>query len=251
MVPGQSLVLYSRLHLICQNTKLLRATLWMIIINAVVLCVPTATLNLRQYTKNPGHYQRGYVVMEKVQMSIFTAQELFISGVYLWEIRRVLSYIYCDTKTKKSMWKLLSMNMVLIVLDIALLTTEFLNLYMIQTTFKALVYSIKLKIEFGVLSQIVAVIRSRNNQNSLTLVIPENVGDTTVVGPKDSEVRILQKNLPLEWRMSVGNGANALVRSPDLLEIHRNSARESRSNSPSGSLRSLEKMYPGRLGGRL
>lgn len=88
----------------------------MIIVNAVLLCVPTATLNFRQNTKNPEPYVRGYI-MEKIQVTIFTMQELFISSVYLWEIRRILSYIYCDAKTKKSMWQLIAMNTVLIILD--------------------------------------------------------------------------------------------------------------------------------------
>jgi hypothetical protein len=56
MVPGQSIVLYSRLHLISPNLKLLRFIFWMIIVSAVCLCVPTATLNLRQYTKHPEAY---------------------------------------------------------------------------------------------------------------------------------------------------------------------------------------------------
>jgi hypothetical protein len=40
-------------------------------------------------------------------------------------------------------------------LDIALLSCEFANLYIIETTFKGVVYSIKLKLEFVVLGQLV------------------------------------------------------------------------------------------------
>ncbi|KAL6160255.1 hypothetical protein ACJQWK_09558 [Exserohilum turcicum] len=59
MVPGQSMVLYSRLHLVSPNLKLLRAIFWTIIVSAICLCVPTVTLNLRQYTKHPDVYTRG------------------------------------------------------------------------------------------------------------------------------------------------------------------------------------------------
>ncbi|KAF2107590.1 integral membrane protein, partial [Lophiotrema nucula] len=169
MVPGQSVVLYSRLHLISQNWRLIRFILYMIIFNAIVLCIPTSTLNLRQYTKNPAPYTRGYVVMEKIQMTIFTAQEVFISCVYLWEIRRVLQVVF-DKKTRQSMWQLVAMNVLLLILDAALLTVEFMNFYMIETTFKSLVYAVKLKVEFGVLSQIVSVIQhNRSQPNSQTL----------------------------------------------------------------------------------
>jgi len=66
MVPGQSMILYSRLHLISPNLKLLRCIFCMIIASAVFLCPPIATLNLRQYTKHPEAYTRGYVIMEKI-----------------------------------------------------------------------------------------------------------------------------------------------------------------------------------------
>jgi len=93
MVPGQSMVLYSRLHLISPHLKLLRFIFWMIIASAILLCVPTATLSLRQYTKHPDAYTRGYAVMEKIQMTLFTVQEIFISCVYLWETRNMMRII--------------------------------------------------------------------------------------------------------------------------------------------------------------
>ena len=40
-------------------------------------------------------------------------------------------------------------------MDIALLGVEFANLYIIETTFKSVVYSIKLKLEFAVLGKLV------------------------------------------------------------------------------------------------
>src|ERR1700761_3436884 len=68
MLPGQSMVLYSRLHLISQNEKLLRFIFWLIIVNAVVLCAPTVVLNWGSRTVHPAHYTRGYSIMEKIQM---------------------------------------------------------------------------------------------------------------------------------------------------------------------------------------
>lgn len=42
MVTGQSLVLYSRLHLVVKDERKLRMVLWMIIVNGLILHVPTA-----------------------------------------------------------------------------------------------------------------------------------------------------------------------------------------------------------------
>lgn len=243
MVPGQSLVLYSRLHLISSNFRFLRFLLGLIITSAVLLCVPTIVLNWRQYTKHPDPYTRGYEVMEKIQISLFTAQEAFISCVYFWEIRLVLKVCF-EGKTRKLMWQLVGMNAILLVLDIALLTIQFYNLYMIQTTFKSLVYSFKLKIEFGVLSQIVRVIQDKSEPNSLTLAIPKT-GVVEEVQQLDCEAQVTQRNLPVEWRMSVGHGG---VCGPDLIERMRRREEESMQNSPTDSFGDIDITYPGRLG---
>jgi hypothetical protein len=237
MVPGQSLVLYSRLHLISQNYKLLRFTFCLICINAVILCVPTSTLNLRQYTKHPEHYTRGYVIMEKIQMTIFTLQEIFISCIYFWEIRRIMKVIGPgDVSIRKCMWQLVAMNVLLVILDVVLLTVEYMNYYMIETTFKSLVYSVKLKVEFGVLSQIVSVMKNRSEPNSMTLALPKGFGDLEK-GQED----VMQHNLPSEWRLSA---TNTRVQAPDLIQIRRERESVSRANSWD----SLGIMYPGRLG---
>ncbi|KAF2793721.1 hypothetical protein K505DRAFT_305361 [Melanomma pulvis-pyrius CBS 109.77] len=272
MVPGQSLVLYSRLHLISSNERLLRAILYTILTTAVVLCVPTATLNLRQYTKHPEAYTRGYVVMEKIQMSIFTAQEVFISLFYCWEVRRVLqliapsaapasashpaSFAFAPSyhhkaggrQTRKAMWQLVAMNVLLLVLDAVLLAVEFQNLYMIQTTFKSLVYSVKLKVEFAVLSQIKGVMKTRSAQSSLTLAIPrgedeEGKGVATVGVGGDCEAQ-LQGNLPVEWRIEVGD---EVVAAPRFMGQGVGMGMEREEGSPTYSLSSVERMYPGKL----
>lgn len=133
----------------------------MIIVSAVLLCPPTATLSLRQYTKHPEPYTRGYVYMEKTQMTLFSIQEIFISCVYLWETLKIMRVIF-DGKARKWMWQQVAMNIFVLLLDIALLVMEYLNLYMIQKTFKGFLYSVKLKLEFAVLSQIVRVIQARS-----------------------------------------------------------------------------------------
>lgn len=244
MVPGQSVVLYSRLYLISPNLKLLRFIFWMIVVSAICLCVPTVTLNLRQYTKHPEAYTRGYVVMEKIQMTLFTIQEIFISCVYLLETRKLMRFIF-DGKTRKWMWQLVAMNVLLLILDITLLTTEFLDLYMIQTTFKSLVYSFKLKVEFAVLSQIVRIIQDRTQSGSSVAAVPSNPGCQIYMKKpipcQISEVEDMQRNVPIEWRLS--KDTTAFV-SPVALTM----ARKGDVESARCSVVSLDAMYPGRLG---
>lgn len=69
MVCGQSIVLYSRLHYITQSRVVLRSVLWLIIINTIVLYIPTTTLtygaNLHYRNR---HFVDGYNYMERTQM---------------------------------------------------------------------------------------------------------------------------------------------------------------------------------------
>lgn len=52
-------------------------------------------------------------------------------------------------------------------MDLSVLGTEFANRYEIQTTYKSAVYSVKLKLEFVILNQLVALTRGNNHSGNL------------------------------------------------------------------------------------
>lgn len=56
---------------------------------------------------------------------------------------------------RKYMYQLFAINIIIIAMDVALLGVEFANLYIIETILKGVIYSIKLKLEFVVLSKLV------------------------------------------------------------------------------------------------
>jgi len=165
MVPGQSVVLYSRLHLVVQNQKILRFVLWLIIIDAILLLVPTTVLTFATaYVQSPP-FIRGYNVMERMQLAWFCAQEFVISGIYIAETVKLLSLMpEKDRRRSKIMYELLAINFVIIMLDVALLVTEYIGYYSLQTTLKPMVYSIKLKLEFGVLGKLVSLVQTHRSQ---------------------------------------------------------------------------------------
>ncbi|KAF2428890.1 hypothetical protein EJ08DRAFT_650867 [Tothia fuscella] len=278
MVPGQSLVLYSRLHLVTQNERLLKFIFWGIIINAVVLCIPTIVLTYGSNTAAKHIYLPPYAVLEKVQMTIFSIQEFFISGVYLWEVRNILSVVF-EGGTRNLMWQLFILNIFIIFLDVALLAVEFCNFYQIQTTLKGMVYSIKLKIEFGVLSKLVKVVTSKSDKNRVASRRPSgpkgskesldleslpshHTGISSYVYMPKSSSHLLKNstrtqhyeysvadeslppdwNLPTDWRMG---SELAQSQQPALVEeITEFKQRRSRRSS-------ITELYPGRLGPRL
>ena len=100
-------------------------------------------------------------------MTMFTIQELTISGIYLWEVGRFLRVIM-ELHTRKLLYELLMVNIMLIILDVVLLSVEYENLYQIEVTLKGMVYSIKLKMELAVLSKLVKVMTDRKDSFMVT-----------------------------------------------------------------------------------
>lgn len=162
MVTGQSIVLYSRLHLVLSNQRVLRRVLIMILVDAVILHIPTTVLT---YGSNLGPqgdrqpYITGYSVMEKIQMTGFCLQEFVISGLYIWETIRMIR-LDPDRTKRKIQYQLLSINSIIIVMDLGLLVAEYRNYYIMETMLKGVVYSIKLKLEFAVLGKLIHLVQN-------------------------------------------------------------------------------------------
>ena len=67
MIPSQSIVLWSRLHLITHNKQLLRFLLWLIIVDSIALIIPTCVFNWGALLQQKQPYLHGYTIIEKVQ----------------------------------------------------------------------------------------------------------------------------------------------------------------------------------------
>jgi hypothetical protein len=187
-LPGQSIVLWSRLHLLTNSRRVLRYTLYMIITNAILLHIPTSVLTFGSNsnsltTTTLSHFVHGYNVMEKIQMVGFFLQECILSIIYIKETLRLLklseivqddlasvvdsdgTHVKHGAESRKIMYQLIAINTIIIGMDIALLAVEFANLYLIETTLKGVVYSIKLKLEFAVLGKLVQIVHAKSNSD--------------------------------------------------------------------------------------
>ena len=105
-------------------------------------------------------------------MTLFSIQEFAISAVYLVECYRFLRISY-EGRTRRLMYELLVVNIALIVLDVALLAVEYLDLYQVEITMKGMVYSIKLKLELGVLSRLVKIATRMDGTRQTASLDPE------------------------------------------------------------------------------
>lgn len=165
MVTGQSVVLWSRLHLLVdkgpKGQRLLRWTKWMIIIDAIILQIPTTVLTYGSNGRiEQATFVSAYNVMEKVQMCGFFIQEMILSTLYILQAAKLLRNSTRDD-TKRFFIQLLGINVIIIIMDLGLLGVEAASFYLYETIFKGVIYSIKLKLEFAVLSKLVMFVGGR------------------------------------------------------------------------------------------
>ncbi|KAM5347585.1 hypothetical protein ACJ41O_007409 [Fusarium nematophilum] len=167
VVTGQSVVLYSRLHLVLDHELILRGVRWMIIVNGCVWHLTMTTLlftitdgsSLTKGNQNPPLYN----ALEKVQLTFFCAQEFIISGLYLWKIVDILRTTF--NRKRKFIWHLFACNVIIVVMDIALLVIMYRNNFVWEQGVKMVIYSIKLKLEFATLNRLVEFVQDRGGSD--------------------------------------------------------------------------------------
>ncbi|KAK3302737.1 uncharacterized protein B0T15DRAFT_543780 [Chaetomium strumarium] len=177
MVTGQSVVLYSRLHIVLRNRTQLRLVLGLIVANAVVCHVPVAVLASGANSHNPEPFVVPYSVYEKVQVTLFFLQECAFSGLYIkatLELMRVRARPRRrgamgkagTSETRRLMAHMILVNVIVVLLDITILGLDYANLYDLQTSYKGVVYGVKHKLEFSILNRLVEMTQRASSSSS-------------------------------------------------------------------------------------
>lgn len=151
MVTGQAIVCYYRLRLVVLDASKVRWVLRMIVVNACILYVPMTVLFFGRM--NGDHrFRRPAAILNRIQLVGFCAQESVISCVYMQEAIRNL---ICVARLRgheqpQATAHLLGIGGFVFLLNILLLLTEY-RLHFIQVSLQAVIYSIKLRLEFVLL----------------------------------------------------------------------------------------------------
>jgi hypothetical protein len=174
MVTGQSMVLYSRLHLVLRDERVLRRVLRLIVVNFFLLHIPTTILTYGANIVHSGDVSwiKGYNIMEKIQLTGFTLQEGLLSTLYVIETVKLLRLgadISTRPDSRRIMYHLIGINCAIMIMDLVLLSLEYANFYAVQITLKGFVYSLKLKLEFAVLGRLVDLIQGSRHPISVTI----------------------------------------------------------------------------------
>lgn len=169
MVTGQSLVLWSRLHLVLRNRLRLKLVLYMIIVDGIVCHGAIVPMIFGSFSSSPEMWVKPYSVMEKIQVTIFFIQEIIISSFYIFEtlkLMRLERTVGNKRGSRRLMNHLVFVNLLIILLDITILGLEYADQYEYQTSYKAFVYSTKLKLEFTILNRLVEMTTGNKDASS-------------------------------------------------------------------------------------
>lgn len=103
--------------------------------------------------------------MEKTQMTAFSLQELGISALYTYATSKAFKprKMFDKKHVNRVLRHLIMVNILIIIMDLTLLSCEYANMYEIEGTMKAAVYSIKLRLEFPVLTQLTNLFSKENS----------------------------------------------------------------------------------------
>lgn len=198
MVPGQSIVLYSRLHLVHHNTKTLRFILCFIIIGSATAVIPTTVATFGSVVTKKPTFIHAYNIIERYQVTWFCVQEFLLGALYIFETIK-LHRLSPQKSVERElvMYELIAINVIMIGMDAAMLALEYSDLYVLQVTLKSAIYSIKLKLEFAVLGRLILFIHPSRFQPNDTQdgAVPNFVntdrltGDVTHALSSDVELR--------------------------------------------------------------
>lgn len=161
LIPMQSVVLYSRLHLVLYNQLILRLALYILIVDAVVFSISiTIVCYGSAFIRTPG-WNASYTILERLQVTWFCVQEFILAFLYIRETIKLLHLNPThSSRRRKIMYELLAINIGIILMDVAVIVIEFLGLYYLQVLVKCAIYSAKLKLEFAVLGKLTAIVES-------------------------------------------------------------------------------------------
>lgn len=156
MVVGQSMVLWSRLHLVVQAQWVLQGTLAMIIVLAILFLIPGTVFEFGAHSSYADKFATGFNIVERIQLVGFSVQEIILSAIYSWEAVWLLKMRPRD-HYKSILVQLLVINLIMVCMDAAIIGSQYAGFFTIHVTLKAMVYSIKLKMEYTILGKLVHV----------------------------------------------------------------------------------------------
>lgn len=159
-VTAQSLVLYSRLHLVMQNQRIQHYVLYMIVSTVFVFVVPHLVFMWPAYNtsdhKMSSLWSPREAIVQRYTQIGYTITESIISGLYISSLARILR-VKSNVRQRRVMTDLIYVNFMVIAFDILEVAFVYTNQLAFSQPVQSFSYILKLRIEFVVLNQLMDV----------------------------------------------------------------------------------------------
>ncbi|KAL8923461.1 MAG: hypothetical protein Q9208_004589 [Pyrenodesmia sp. 3 TL-2023] len=155
----QLLVLYSRLHLVVGSPRIQRCVLYLIIACFCFFNLPTWIVVWPAWNPDETLTKRWSApnaIVERFTQIGFTLAEVIISGVYFDALFGLLRN-KPTVRQKRVFWDLIYVNLATILLDVLVIILVYLNQTGTSHPVQTFSYILKLRLEFAVLNQLMAV----------------------------------------------------------------------------------------------
>lgn len=156
---AQLLVLYSRLHLVVDNPRIQRWVLYLIVACGVLFILPIWIVVWPAWNPDSKITQRWSApdgIVERFTQLGFTLAECIISGIYIHALWRLLGW-KPTVRQRRVFLDLLYVNIITIMFDILSTLLVYLNQTGMSHPIQIFSYSLKFRLEFVVLNQLMAV----------------------------------------------------------------------------------------------
>lgn len=167
---AQSLVLYSRLHLVIRNQRIQRYVLYMIVSTIFTFVVPQLifvwpSFNALDHEMSSLWSPREAIVSRYTQIG-YTITESIISGLYIWSLVPLLR-LKSNVRQQRVMTDLIYVNVAVIAFDILQVSLEYTNQVGFSQPLQCFSYILKLRLEFLVLNQLMDVAARGMSQKNI------------------------------------------------------------------------------------
>lgn len=201
-VTGFSIVLWSRLHLVVRNPRILKWLLVLILVNGLLCHTPVVVFEFGLMTKHHHTYYHPMQIMERIQQTVFTLQETIMSCLYIYHTRKFLKIGY-PMQTRKVIGFLLLVQLLVIALDAVLTLFDYTDKFTLKCTLHPLVYAIKLKLEFIVLNQLQTLVKRGLTPGLGAAAVPAEGKLRASPSPTQSPSRSARVTTPLQAETEV------------------------------------------------
>ena len=154
---AQLMVLYSRLHLVLDSQLVQKCVFYIIVVVSPVLIVTDWTTTWPAYNpKTSSRWSPPEAIVERIAQLGFSTVEVMINIIYTVSIVRLLKP-RSSVRQRRVMLDLLSVNILAVVFDILNIVLVYVNRVGISHPIQVFSYALKLRLEFIVLNQLMAV----------------------------------------------------------------------------------------------